>query len=1164
MKRYNPKEIEPKWQKTWQESGIYAAEDFSKKPKFVMLTEFPYPSGDGLHMGHMREYTLGDILARYKRMQGMNVLYPMGYDAFGLPTENYAIKNKIAPQIATDRNVANFQKQFESLGYSFDWNRSFKTTDPAYYKWTQWLFLQFYKTGLAYQDDISINWCPFCKTGLANEEVTNGRHERCDTLVEKKRLKQWLLKITEYADRLIDGLKSVDYPSRIAMQQINWIGRSEGAEISFELDMDLSGKDFVFLHAYGGKSTENFWPSLKEKIERRGGKVFAPDLPNTSQPNVEEQVQFVLNHYKFSTTTTVFGHSLGCVVAMKLLPKLDKAIKSLVLVAPPVRTEFKDNKPRPVLEEATDWIFDYEVICNKSDNITVLSDKNDHIVPSSHPIEIADKLHAQLIETEANGSHFTADHEEMVLEAIVPKLTVFTTRPDTLFGATFMVLSPEHPLVEQITTAEHKPAVGMYQMAAQAKSEIERQDMNRDKTGVFTGAYVINPINDEKLPIWIADYVLMGYGTGAIMAVPAHDERDNAFANKYDLPVKPVVTPVFEQKGFAADKKGSKDRYAVLSVAHDQATDKYCLIEWKADHFRAGLEWPGGGIDEGESFADAALREFTEETGYTDVTFEGPIPFAVSYYYKRPDGTPARNILQLAKLRLNSDDHNGIVGTEEYEKGMYEVLWLSKDEIIGRIDGMAESYQALTRAYFEGTVFSEQGLLIHSGKYDGLGSEQAQEEIVADLAAKGVAQKKTTYRLRDWIFSRQHYWGEPIPIIHCEKDGAVPVPADQLPVELPAVENYEPTDTGESPLAAIDEWVNTTCPECGGNARRETDTMPNWAGSSWYYLRYFDAKNDESFADKEKLDYWGGVDLYLGGMEHTTLHLLYSRFWHQFLYDQKLVPTPEPYLSRRGQGIILAADGSKMSKSKGNVVNPTEIIDAGYGADALRLAITFLAPYNQTTPWNPEAVGGTHRFLQRIWKLVEDYTNGLQYTAPDADGEDVTKLRRLTHQTIKTVTEDLDKMNFNTAIAALMQYTNELYKLAYQDKEVFSLDPVAWLESLRALVTMIAPFAPHMAEELWQWLASANELSPRTDAFDSVHVASWQYYDERYLESDSMTIVVQINGKLRAELEMSKSLSEDEVVEMARNDQKVATHLDGVVIRKVIYVPGRLVNFVIS
>jgi leucyl-tRNA synthetase len=823
MKRYNPKEIEPKWQKSWAEAGLYRAIDFDKRPKYVMLTEFPYPSGAGIHIGHSREYTLGDILSRHKRMQGYNVLFPMAYDAFGLPTENYAIKNKVPPQKATEDNIAIFQKQLEALGLSFDWSRSFRTSDPAYYKWTQWLFLQFFKKDMAYQAEVAINWCPFCKTGLSNEEVINGRHERCDTPVEKKQLKQWLMKITAYADRLIDGLASVDYPSRIVDQQINWIGRSYGTEIDFLIK----------------------------------------------------------------------------------------------------------------------------------------------------------------------------DSEE--------KLSVFTTRPDTLYGVTFMVLAPEHPLVPKITTEVHKDQVGNYIKMVQTMTDVEREESaGRDKTGIFSGAYAINPLTNQPIPIWIADYVLMGYGTGAIMAVPAHDERDYEFAKKFNLPIKPVIAP----------------------------------------------------------------------------------------------------------------------DTSEPDKAVVDDSFLDLHE----------------------------GKIINSDKYNGMLASVMREQVTADLAASGVAREVVHYKLRDWIFSRQHYWGEPIPIIHCPDHGAVAVPDDQLPVELPQVEFYEPTDNGESPLSAITDWVNTTCPICGKPAERETDTMPNWAGSSWYYLRYYDAHNDQAFAERSKLDYWGAVDLYLGGMEHTTLHLLYSRFWHQFLYDQGLVPTPEPYLARRGQGIILAADGTKMSKSKGNVVDPIDIIDSGYGADAIRVAMAFIAPYDQTTPWNPEGVAGTYRFLNRIWTLAQEFIDSKSESSEPA-GE-AKALLRATHRMIKKVTEDLQKLYFNTAVAAQMETVNELYKLKEEDHFA---NRAAWQFAIESLLLLLAPFAPHMSEELWQQLGHDQ----------SIHTSPWPKFDESYLVQDSLVVVVQINGKLRSQLILPIDVAEVQAIEAAKADQKIIDHLAGKPVKKAIYVPGRLVNLVV-
>jgi leucyl-tRNA synthetase len=818
LQRYSPKDIEPKWQKLWHDTSLYKAEDFSNKPKFVMLTEFPYPSGDGLHMGHIREYTYGDIIARNKRMKGFNVLYPMGYDAFGLPTENYAIKNKISPQSATDTNVASFQKQFESLGFSFDWSRSFRTTDPEYYKWTQWLFLQFFKAGMAYQDEIAINWCPHCKTGLSNEEVVNGRHERCDTIVEKKTLKQWLMKITDYADRLIDGLKDIDYPSRIADQQINWIGRSKGAEIKWQVS-DKAGKD-------------------------TGMELFT-----------------------------------------------------------------------------------------------------------------------------------------------------FTTRKDTLPGVTFIVIAPESPLLEDLISPDHKDKVHNYRRTALSMTDVERQE-DKTKSGVFTGSYAKNPFNNQVVPIYAANYVLAGYGTGVVMGMPGHDERDREFAIEHKLPVV---------------------------------------------------------------FTTEVPSEFSNPT-------------------------------------------------------------IKK-------------------------VYAGSGKQINSGEgLDGKPSREAGKLIFEQMVEKGCAKERITYRLRDWIFSRQRYWGEPIPIIHCPDHGAVSVPEDQLPVTLPKIDNYEPTKNGESPLSRDPDWVNVDCPICSKPSKREIDTMPNWAGSSWYYLRYYDAHNDKSFAAKDKLDYWKEVDLYLGGMEHTTLHLLYSRFWHQFLYDKGLVPTPEPYKARRGQGIILAADGSKMSKSKGNVVNPSDIIDNGYGADALRLAISFLAPYDQTTPWSPESVAGTHRFLQRVWTMTQEF----QESKIDKASGESDKLRRIINGLIKKVGKDLDSMSFNTAIAALMLAVNELYVLKAQDKYA-SED---WHWALTNLLLLLSPFSPHLSAEL---LAQLGENEEQT----------WPDYDEQYLQSSTAKVVIQIDGKLRGELEMDKGSDERTVTSAAKAHSNASSYIDDGEIVKTIFVPNKLINFVL-
>lgn len=799
MSKYNHQKIEKKWQKRWDDTGIYYAVDGSTKPKAYYLVEFPYPSGAGLHVGHPRSYTAIDVMARYKRMNGFNVLFPIGWDAFGLPTENFAIKNGVHPTKVTKDNIKVFTKQIKSLGISFDWSREINTTDPSYYKWTQWIFLKLYENGLAYKKKMPINWCPSCKIGLANEEVIDGKCERCGAETERREIAQWMLKITAYADRLIEDLETVDYLEKIKTSQINWIGRSTGAEIEFKV------KDFDF------------------------------------------------------------------------------------------------------------------------------------------------------------------------------KIKVYTTRPDTLFGATYLVLSPEHELVNKITTKKQEAAVLKYQEEARKKSDLERTELNKEKTGVFTGAYAINPVNNVQIPIWIADYVLASYGTGAIMAVPAHDERDFEFAKKFQLPIIQVIKP------------NDKD-----------------LVEPMEKAF----------------------------TGY--------------------------------------------------------------------------------------------GVNINSEFLNGLETVEAMQAMIKWLEDKGIGRAAKQYKLRDWVFSRQHYWGEPIPIVFCDQCGEVAVPYEQLPLELPMVKKYEPTDTGESPLAAIKDWVNTKCPKCGGPARRETDTMPNWAGSSWYFLRYIDPQNDKEFASMDKLKYWLPVDLYNGGMEHTTLHLLYSRFWHKFLFDIGAVPTPEPYKKRVSHGMILAEGGVKMSKSKGNVINPDEIV-AEYGADVLRAYEMFMGPYDQAVVWDTHGIKGVRRFLERIWNF-EKFID-----------QDDSKVLTLLHKTIKKVGEDIENMRFNTAISAMMIFMN--------GAEKFGLTK----DSFKKFLIILAPFMPHVTEELWERLGEK----------DSIHLSKWPKFDVALIKDEKVKIAIQINGKVRDEVEVDKGLSSDEVKEIVIPRERVQAYIANKKIRKFIYVQDKLVSIVI-
>ncbi len=798
--RYDFAAIEKKWQDIWEEKGVFHAKNDFSLPKYYALVEFPYPSGKGLHIGHPRPYTALDIVARKRRLQGYNVLYPMGWDAFGLPTENYAIKNHIHPAAVTAANVARFKAQLKSLGLSFDWSREINTTDPGYYKWTQWIFLQLFKHGLAYKKEMSVNWCTSCKVVLANEEVVNGVCERCGGEVVHKVKSQWMLRITDYAQRLIDDLDTVDYMEKIKTQQRDWIGRSTGAEVDF---------------------------------------------------------------------ATTAGDTL----------------------------------------------------------------------------------------------------------------TVFTTRPDTLFGATYMVLSPEHPMVEKWKgLLENAAEVDAYRGQAARKSDLERTALQKEKTGVeLKGVRAVNPVNGREIPIFISDYVLVTYGTGAIMAVPAHDTRDWDFAQAFRLPIVEVVQ---------------------------------------------------GGDVQKEAFTDC-----------------------------------------------------------------------------------------------------ETGVLVNSGFLSGLTVEQAKKKIIEWLAAEGKGRPKVNYKLRDWVFSRQRYWGEPIPVVHCDKCGWVPLPESELPLRLPEVQSYEPTENGESPLDTMDEWVNTTCPHCGGAARRETDTMPQWAGSSWYFLRYCDPHNDTCLASPEALRYWMPVDWYNGGMEHTTLHLLYSRFWHKALYDFGVVPTKEPYQRRTSHGMILGENGEKMSKSRGNVINPDDIVRE-YGADTMRLYEMFVGDFEKSAPWSPASIKGCRRFLERVWALQEGVTPEEDYS-PELEGA--------FHKCVKKVSEDIENLKYNTAIAAMMSLLNDIAEKGSVTRG-----------ELRTLLLLLNPFAPHITEEMWQLCGFGGMLCEQ----------SWPTYDEAKCKEDTAEIAVQVNGKLRGTVTVAADASQEQALAAAQELEKVSSLIAGKQVVKVIFVKGRLLNIV--
>ena len=800
---YDYSAIEKKWQDIWDEKQTFAAKDDYSLPKFYGLVEFPYPSGQGLHVGHPRSYTAIDIVCRKKRLQGYNVLYPMGWDAFGLPTENYAIKNHIHPAKVTADNIKNFKRQLKSLGFSFDWSREINTTDPSYYKWTQWIFLQLFKKGLAYKKKMSVNWCTSCKCVLANEEVVNGLCERCGSEVVHREKSQWMLKITDYAEKLLDGLNDVDFIERVKTQQRNWIGRSYGTQVKF---------------------------------------------------------------------------------------------------------------------------------------------------------------------TASTGDEFE----------------IFTTRADTLFGVTYMVMSPEHPLIEKwADKIANYDEVLAYKQEAAKKSDFERTELAKDKTGVkLEGVTAVNPVNGKEVPIFISDYVLISYGTGAIMAVPAHDGRDWDFAKKFGLPIVEVVS---------------------------------------------------GGED-------------VQKSPYTDC---------------------------------------------------------------------------------------DTGKLVNSGFLDGLSVEEAKKAMQQWLIDKGIGYVKTNYKLRDWVFSRQRYWGEPIPIVHCEKCGYVPLPESELPLVLPNVDSYEPTDNGESPLAKMTDWVNTTCPHCGGTAQRETDTMPQWAGSSWYFLRYCDPHNDKEFASKEALEYWCPVDWYNGGMEHTTLHLLYSRFWHKFLYDIGAVPNPEPYAKRTSHGMILGENGEKMSKSRGNVVNPDDII-RDYGADTMRIYEMFIGDFEKAAPWSQSSIKGSKRFLEKVWSLTDRLTDGDGYRS---------ELEADFHRTIKKVTYDIDGLKMNTAIAALMSLLNSIQNTGRITRGEF-----------KTYLILLNPFAPHMTEELWQQAGFDGMLNE----------AEWPAYDEAKCADSTVQIAVQVNGKIKARIDIPADISADDAIAQAKQNDAVVSAIGGGTVIKELYVPKKLVNIVVK
>ena len=933
--------IEKKWQDYWDNHHTFETKIDKSKEKYYYLVEFPYPSGAGLHVGHVRSYTALDVLARKKRMMGYNVLFPMGWDAFGAPAEQYAIKNHIHPSIAVKENIKTFKGQIKKLGISFDWSREFSTTDPEYYKWTQWQFLQFFKNGMAYKAKKNINWCPKCKTGLSNEDSSGGVCERCGTQVVQKEKEQWMLRMSDYAEDLIDGLKDTDFQERTKTAQINWIGKSTGAEVDFKL--------------------------------------------------------------------------------------------------------------------------------------------------------------AQVNE----------------------KLTVYTTRPDTLFGVTFMVVAPEHPYIDLYSgLIKNMNEVIDYREQTNKKTEFERTQLVKDKTGIkLEGLSAINPVNGKEIPIYISDYVMMNYGTGAIMAVPAHDTRDYDFAKKFGIDIIQVLE---EETGTPHSDEAKKK--SIVAIVYDEKQDKYLTINWGNN---GGRLFVGGTIKENESSLDCAIREIQEETGYTDISLVRD-SFKINHHYYAYNKDKYFNIEATPLLfKLNSDKK---VNQNLDDDENFQVEWVSKDVISKEI--IDELHKKSFEYTINETAMVGDGVHINSDGLDGLHKEDAISKMISYLEEKGIGRKKTNYKLQDWIFTRQRFWGEPIPLIYCDDCGWVPVPDEDLPVLLPNVAEYEPTDDGESPLARIDEFVNTTCPHCGKPAKRETDTMPNWAGSSWYWLRYMDPHNDKEFASREALEYWGKVDWYNGGMEHATRHLLYARFWNQFLYNIGLVPNKEPFKVRASHGMILGEGGVKMSKSIGNVINPDDIVKV-YGADSLRTYEMFIGDYEKEATWSEQGLNGCKKYLDRVARIGEKVNDSLEFSK---------EIEKDIHKTIKKVTEDIDGLKFNTAVSSLMILLNKMEKM----NSISKLD-------YRTYLMLLNPFAPHITEELNEMYKLGNPICE----------SSWPSYDENKMIDEEKEIAVQVNGKVRATILVHINDTDDIIQEKALNEDNVKKHIDGKEIVKVIVIKGRIVNIVV-
>ena len=1030
----NLNEIARKWQKRWEEQGIFKVKEDSKKKKYYVLEMFPYPSASFLHMGHVRNYTIGDAIARFKRMMGFNVLYPMGYDSFGLPAENAAKKEGIHPKQYTEKAIKKIMEFQKAVGNSYDWSRTIATHEPEYYKWNQWFFLKFLEKGLVYRKKAPVNWCPKCSSTLANEEVVNGhcwRHE--DTEVEQKELEQWFLKITKYADELLKDLENLGWSDRIKHLQRNWIGKSEGALVDFPIK-----SNFVLLHGYGGNPNAGSRIGLKKELESLGLKCFIPQLPIKNQPNVQEQTEYLLKNSKFDEDTVLVGHSLGCAVALRVLEKLNVKIKKLVLVGGFIEPNFKDKK-RPITDQLN-WKFDFGKIKKNVGSIIILSDKNDHAVPIEQGRILAQKLGGKLIETNAKEAHFTAEHEPEINENTIPKLTVFTTRPDTIHGVTFVTVSPQHPLMGELAKKNQKQL--------EEFSRKVQNDEEKEKEGLFLGSYVINPFTNEEVPVYAANFVVAGYGTGAVMGVPAHDQRDFDFAKKYKLPIKEVITPIY------GEEHGNEEvRKTVAAVVQRKSDGKFLALKWKEFGWTALVI---GGLD-GESLEKAAEREVLEETGYK-VKAVRKLGGNIEAHFFAPHKNVWRHMINQPILLELIDEKPVKVSESEAKK--HEAIWLTADEALQKMTYDNNKLMILRYLGKEAAYIGE-GRLANSGQFNSLLSSEAIDKISEYAEKKKFGKRIMQFKIRDWLISRQRYWGTPIPVIYCNKCGIVP--EKNLPLLLPEKVDFHTTG---NPLLRAKEWIHVKCPKCKSPAERETDTMGGFVDSSWYFLRYCSPKDNKNAFDKKAVDYWTPVDQYIGGIEHAVGHLIYSRFWTKALRDLGLVTIDEPFTRLFNQGIVYK-DGHKMSKSFGNVVYQTEISEK-HGIDTARLFLMFVADPESDMEWNDNGIEGSHRFLQKIARIANSKFN-------KSNERDEHKR----NSAIKKYTELIEKFKFNLAIVELMKYTDYLNEHPTRD-------------SYEDLIKMISPFTPHLSEEMWEKLGNKGFIS----------LEKWPKADEKKISQD--------------------------------------------------------------